>query len=42
MECGGNGDGCSGFMALKYKNTLSNILISFSYSHKELSDIADN
>lgn len=42
MECGGNGDGCSGFMALKYKNTLSDILISFSYPPKKLLDISDN
>lgn len=42
MGYGEDGDGCSGFMALKYKDTLSNILISFFYSHKKLFDISGN
>lgn len=42
MRCGGNEDGCSDFMALRYKNTFSNTLISFFYSQKKLLIISGN
>lgn len=43
MGCGGDGDGGSGFVALRYKDTLFNILISFfSDPHKEILDISGN
>lgn len=39
---GGDRDGYNRFVVLKYKSTLSNILISFFYSQKKLLDISGN